>query len=309
LDLLGALGKFVRVVETGSFSAVGRETGTSQSAVTRDISMLEQHFGVRLLHRTTRRLSLTDDGETLLPHARQLITDAEAMEGILGSHRAAPIGLVRVGVFAASGQFLAPRLPRLLARHPGLSVDLIVRDRFGDLIEEQLDLAFHRGDIPDSSLVARLVGVYGEQAVASPAYLDRHGTPSEPSELADRVCIVRHDLAESGVWRFTGPDGPLSVRVAGSLRTNNAHAALLASRDGHGIALLPEILIADDIRAGRLIALLPDYPSQQVPLHLVYPSRRNLPPRTRLVIDFILHEMRALTVAAARELTREALPA
>lgn len=298
MDLVESLKSFMRVVETGSFSAVARESGASQSAVTRQIGQLEEHFGVRLLHRTTRRLSLTDDGRILLGHARQVLEDADAMEAELGRHRQEPVGLVRLGATMAGGLFLAPRLPELVALHPGLSVELVVLDHFPDLIESRLDLALHRGDIADSSLVARQIGVFGQLLVAAPRYLERYGKPSTPADLQQHVCIWQDDRPDRDVWQFTGPDGPIHVRVSGPLGTNNNRAALLLARHGHGIALLPEVEMVDEIRTGRLVPLLENYCSQPVPLHVVYPSRRNLAPRTRVVLDFVVREIRAGVEAA-----------
>src|SRR3954447_2040835 len=157
MDLLGALRDFIRVVETGSFSAVAREREVSQSAVTRQIAQLEQHFGVRLFHRTTRRLSLTDDGQALLGHARHLLETAEEMEAALGLQSRSPAGLVRIGVSVAAARFVAPRLPALASRHPGLRIELVVRDQFAEMIEERLDLALRSGEIADVSLVARRI--------------------------------------------------------------------------------------------------------------------------------------------------------
>ena len=178
MDLIGGLRSFIRVVETGSFSAVSRESNVSQSAVTRQIAQLEQHFGARLFHRTTRRLSLTDDGQGLLAHARHLVEAADEMEAALGRQSSSPTGLVRVGTSVAGGLFLAPRLPMLLARHPGLKVELVMRDQFSDMVEERLDLAWRSGDIADASLVVRRVGQLGRAVVAAPIYLERHGAPS-----------------------------------------------------------------------------------------------------------------------------------
>lgn len=301
MDLLGALQTFIRVVETGSFSAVARESGASQSAVTRQMTQLEAHFGVRLLHRTTRRLSLTDDGQLLVGHARQLLEHAGAMETVLDQHRQEPVGLVRVGTMLGGGLFLASRLPRLVARHPGLSVEVVVRDHFSDLVEARLDLALHRGEIGDSSVIARNLGVFDDSLVAAPVYLERHGTPSEPTELERHVCILLGgDRTDSALWHFIGPDGPVRAHVSGSLVTNNEQVAMLMARQGHGIALLPDIRVIDDVRAGRLIRLLSDYHSRPVPLQILYPSRRNLAPRTRVVLEFMVQEIRAGFDAARR---------
>ncbi len=300
MDLLGALQNFVRITETGSFSAVARETGASQSAITRQISQLEEHFGVRLLHRTTRRLSLTDDGQILIGYARQLLEDSTAMETVLGQHRQEPVGLVRLGTTMGTGLYLAPRLPELLGRHPGLLVELVVLDHFTDMVESRLDLALHRGTIANSSLVARQIGMFGQSLVASPTYLERHGTPSTPADLAEHVCVWRDDQPGRDVWQFTGSAGRETIQVSGPLGTNNEQAALLLARQGHGIALLPEVQVIDEVRAGRLVVLLSDYQSQPVALHIVYPSRRNLAPRTRVVLEFVVREIRAGVEAAKR---------
>lgn len=306
MDLIGALRSFIRVVETGSFSAVARESQSSQSAVTRQIAQLEQHFAARLFHRTTRRLSLTDDGQGLLTHARQLVEAADEMEEALGRQSSSPTGLVRLGTSVAGGLFLAPRLPVLLERYPGLKVEMVLRDQFTDMVEDRLDLALRSGEITDASLVVRRVSQLGRAVVAAPTYLERHGAPSVPDDLAAHACLLHDSGVDASEWRFTGPDGPLSVRVSGAFIANDSAAVLLAARSGHGIALLPEIQIIDDLRAGRLYRLLNDYPSQLVPVFIVYPSRRNLAPRTRVVMDYLVEQTReiaALLAAGAEVLT------
>jgi DNA-binding transcriptional LysR family regulator len=294
MDLMGALRAFVRVTETGSFSAVAREAHMSQSAITRLVAQLEQHFEVRLFHRTTRRLSLTDDGQALLAHARHVLESAEEMEAALGRQSGTPRGLVRLGTSIAGGLFLSTRLPALLARYPGLSVELVMRDQDTDMIEERLDLAFRSGDIADASLVARRVGVLGRAVVAAPIYLERYGAPTMPQDLTEHMCLIHDATAEPATWRFTGPDGPVIVRVSGAFIANDSEAVRRAARAGHGVALLPEIQLIDDLRAGRLFRLLEDYPSQRVPVHIVYPSRRNLAPRTRVVLDFLVEQTREI---------------
>jgi DNA-binding transcriptional LysR family regulator len=296
MDLIAALRAFVRVTETSSFTAVARETHVSQSAVTRLIAQLEQHFDVRLFHRTTRRLSLTDDGQVLLTHARHLLDSADEMETVLGRQSGAPRGLVRLGTSVAGGLFLATRLPVLLARHPGLSVELVMRDQNSDMVEERLDLAFRSGEIADASLVARRVGFLGRAVVAAPIYLERHGAPSTPVDLATHTCLIHDATPEPELWRFTGADGPISVRVSGAFIANDSQAVQRAARAGYGIASLPEIQLIDDLRAGRLFRLLEDYPSQRVPVQIVYPSRRNLAPRTRVVMDFLVEQTREISM-------------
>jgi DNA-binding transcriptional LysR family regulator len=287
VDILHGLLVFTRVVETGSFSAVARETGNSHSAVTRLVSQLEDHFQVRLFHRTTRHLSLTEDGQELLVHARTILDSAQEMEVALGRQRASPSGLVRIGVPPAVATLLVPRLPVVFQRHPGLSVELVVADRFGDLVEERLDLVMQRGQPADSSVVARSVGTFSRVIVANASYLEKHGAPQHPNDLRNHNCLIHATAPDSNRWQFTGPDGEITVAVAGTFRSDNSavvHRAVLA---GYGIAKLPESQVVDDLRASRMYRLLGDYPSERQQLFLVYPSRRHLAPRTRVMIDFL----------------------
>jgi DNA-binding transcriptional LysR family regulator len=291
MDLIAALTVFNRISETGSFSAVARETNTSQSAVTRLVGQLEAHFGVRLFHRTTRRLSLTEDGQDLLSHAHHLLEVAEGMEGALGLHRSSPTGLVRIGVTTAGAALMGPRLFGLLKQYPGLEIELVVRDQLGDMIEERLDVAMQVGQPSDSSLMARTAGAFGRTLVAAPIYLERRGAPSKPADLTEHACIIHEFGPDSAVWRFEGPDGPEQVRVTSSFRANNAEVVHRAVLAGNGISMVPEALIVDDIRAARLYRLLPKYKSGRQPTFVLYPSRRHLAPRTRVVIDFLVEQI------------------
>jgi DNA-binding transcriptional LysR family regulator len=301
MDLLHAVRTFARIAETGSFSAVAREMNASHSAVTRLIGQLEAHFGVRLFHRTTRRLSLTEDGQDLLDHAQHLIEVADGIEGTLGKHASSPTGLVRIGTTTAGAMLLTPRLLGLLQKYAGLAVELVVRDRLGDMIEERLDVALHVGQPTDSSLMARQAGAFGRTLVAAPIYLERHGAPVQPSDLAQHTCIVHEQEPDSALWRFTGPDGPVEVRVVAGFRANNAVVVRRAVLEGYGVAMVPEALVVDDIRAARLYRLLPGYASGRQPAFVLYPSRRNLAPRTRLVIDFLVEQVHQTAGRLAQE--------
>lgn len=299
MDLLGALGVLVRVVETGSFSAVAREREQSQAAVARQISQLEEHFGVRLLHRTTRKLSLTDDGQMLLDLARPVLDGVDGLEAALGRQRASPVGLVRVGVTVTASNFLAERLPTLLAHHPGLKVELVAGDRFGDMVEDRLDLAMRLGEVTDASLVVRQLGAALFVVVAAPAYIERKGRPSTPADLASHTCIV-HDVGPgSDGWTFVTSDGPQQFQVSGGFLANDFSAVRLAARSGYGIALLPLFSVLDDLRSGKLVCVLSEFPAQSIPLSLVYSSRRHLAPRTRLVLDFIVEQLREVQAMVA----------
>lgn len=294
MDLIRGLRTFARIAEAGSFSAVARELGESHSAVTRLIGQLEEHFGVRLFHRTTRRLNLTEDGRELVAYARQLLDVADGMESDFGRHRNAPQGTVRLGTTIAFGMFLVPRMPALLERYPGLSVDLVMRDQIGDLIEERLDLATHVGPIADTSLVVRALATARRIAVAAPVYLERHGAPRTPAELTEHECILHNDGRDSSGWHFVGSEGAFEVRVAGRLSANNSAAVHFAALRGQGIAMLTELRVIDDIRAGRLHRVLAEFQAPGERSFIVYPSRRHLAPRTRVVIDFLVEQVSSL---------------
>jgi DNA-binding transcriptional LysR family regulator len=292
MDLLSALNDFVRVAESGSFSRVAREKGFSPSAVTRQIAQLEQFFGVRLLHRTTRRLTLTDDGQLLIGYASRLLEESSAMERDLGRHRHSPTGLVRLGTVKGVGLYLATRLPQLLDRHPGLSVELVVCDHINELVESRLDLAMCDRNIADSSFVARQIATLAHAAVAAPSYLQGHAAPAAPTELGRHVCIVQDGKDGRGNWEFIGPQGPVSVPVSGQIHTNNERAALVMARSGYGVACLPHVQVRDDLMDGRLVRLMPDYAAKPSMLYAIYPSRRHLATRTRTVLDFLVQQGR-----------------
>jgi DNA-binding transcriptional LysR family regulator len=301
MDLIAALTTFLSVVETGSLTAAAKRSASSQTAVTRQLAQLEDHFGVRLLHRTTRRLSLTNDGEDLLAHARHLLETAQEMEAALGQHRRAPAGQVRLATPAAFGLFLARRLPLLLAQHPDLSVELLMMNHVGNMVEERLDLAAIVGEVADASLVVRSVGHVGLVAVASPDYLAEHGEPQRPEELVEHQCVVGN-VGSNGhaTWRFEGPEGPVAVALRGRFSSNSTRAMRLSALAGGGVALLAEFEAADELRDGRLVRLFPRYAAERIPVVLAYPSRRNLAPRTRVVLEFAVAQVEALR----RELDR-----
>jgi DNA-binding transcriptional LysR family regulator len=294
MDLITGLHTFIRVVETGSFSAVAREENSSQSAVTRQVAQLEEHFGVRLFHRTTRKLSLTDEGQDLVGRARHLLEEAENLEDTFGKDGGSPTGLVRIGIPVGAAILMVPEFTGLLSRYPGLAVELVVSEQLDDLIAERLDLALRFGQSPDTSLVSRALANLGSAPVAAPAYLERHGAPEHPSELTNHTCIVHERGPESTHWGFTGPEGPIDVEITGSFRSNNSLIIRQAAVSGYGIAMLGDPLTINDIRAGRLYRLLPDYTMRKRPVFVVYPSRRHLAQRTRVVIDFVIDSFRQL---------------
>jgi DNA-binding transcriptional LysR family regulator len=294
MDLIAGLHVFVRVAETGSFSAVARETGSSQSAVTRQIAQLEGHFGVRLLHRTTRRLSLTEDGQSLLSRARHLLEEADDLEDTFGRDAKAATGLVRIGVGIGAAILVAPDFGDLLRDHPGLAVELVVSEHIEDLIADRLDVAVRVGAPADTSLVSRGLALIGSAPVAAPSYLEKFGAPRHPEDLGSHACVVLDQGPDSAHWVFDGPDGKADVAVAGPFRSTNSLIVRQAVLAGYGIGLLGEALVMNDLRTGRLYRLLPEYSARRRPAFVVYPSRRFLPQRTRVVIDFLVQRFKTL---------------
>ena len=200
---------------------------------------------------------------------------------------------------------MTPRLRGLMGDYPALSIELVVRDQLGDLIEERLDVALHVGEPPDSSLLVRRIGAFGRALVAAPAYLKKRGTPARPADLLDHDCIIHEYGSESSQWHFKGPDGRETIRVQGRFHANNAAIVRRAALDGDGVAMVPEALIVDDVRLARLYRLLPHYQTDRVPASLLYPSRRHLPPRTRIVIEAMAREAAKIAARLAEEDPRQ----
>jgi DNA-binding transcriptional LysR family regulator len=287
MDLITALRVFERAVATGSLSQVARETGMSQPAAARHVTMLEQRFNAPLLHRSTRGIAATEAGRNLLEHAQTIMEAVSQAEAALEDGRGA-VGRVRVGVTVAFGHFLLDRLDTLLQAHPGLVVELIMRDGFGSMIEENIDIAVRTGEVTDASLIMRLAAYNGRFVVASPDYVDRHGGPETLHDLSRHDCIAYTGDTDDYEWRFEAAGEMVAVPIRGRVRLNNRYAIRQAALRGLGIALLQHYMVADDIAAGRLVQLLPDALSRPLPIHIVYPSRAVLTRRARLVIDWLL---------------------
>lgn len=283
MDLIAALRTFLRVAQVGSFSAVAEERGVTQPAVSRQISALEEHFGTRLVQRSTHAVTLTYEGHGLVPAAQQLVESVDALQERTGRRRTKPVGRVRLSVPVALGLYVSSKLHSLTKKHDELSVDLLLHDSLRDLIEEGIDLQVCVGDVNDSALISRRIGAATFLLVAAPAYLKGRVAPKKPSDLQQHECIIYR----WHVWWFAGPEGAVSTAVSSRFRANNSEAVHRAALNGQGVALLSHLLVADDIAAGRLCVLMPAFPPMRLPLTVVYPSRRNLPPRVRAVIEFL----------------------
>jgi DNA-binding transcriptional LysR family regulator len=285
LDLLD-VALFVRAALLANVSAAGREFGLSPAVASARIANLEHELGARLLHRTTRRISLTQDGEVFMGRAQALLEAAAAARASVGRAQAEPQGRLRVSMPSSFGrQHVSPVVGAFLRRYPGVSVDLRLTDHIVDLVDGGVDVAIRIGALKDSSLVARRLAVNRRVLCCAPAYLAAHGTPHHPSDLAAHECIV---LADQRDWSFVTPTGPVSVRVEGRLATDNGEVIRDALLDGFGIALKSTWDVAPYLRSGALVPVLGSYPlAETVAIWAVYPSRAFVPPKTLAFIDFL----------------------
>lgn len=294
MDRLEAMRLFVRVVETESFTAVARETGQGQPSISKRIGQLEEHLGVRLLNRTTRMLSLTDDGHSYYDHCRRILDDVDEAEAQVGRRRIAPSGMVKLAVPVVFGRLhVVPRLKRFLELYPQVTVELVMNDRFADLVEEAIDVSVRIGNLADTTLVGRRVGETTRLTVAAPSYFESHGKPHHPSELAQHNCLVYTPLATGDEWHFEGPEGPIRVKVTGNFRANNSEAIREAVMEGIGIAVVPTWLLRRELETGLLRCVLKDYEPKRLPIQIVYPSRRHLPAKVRVLVEFLAQEFQA----------------
>lgn len=291
MDRLAALTAFAAVIETGSFAAAARRLGRSPSRLSRQIADLEAGLGVRLLHRTTRALTLTEAGQAYHEHVARILAELATADQSVGCLQAAPRGRLRVAAPMSFGiGHLAPLLPAFLEAYPEIELDLALNDRFVDLIDEGFDLAVRIGRLADSSLIVRRVAPLRRVLCASPAYLAAHGIPATPDDLAAQDGLGYSNMTPNEEWCFIHPeDGrPWPVRIKPRLRVNNGDALRLAALGGIGFGLLPTFIVGPDLAAGTLVPLLAPYLRQDGAIQAVYPPARHLSPKVRVFVDFLV---------------------
>lgn len=286
MDHLTDIAVFVKVVESGSFTKTADELELSRAVISKYLSRLEERLGVRLLNRTTRRLSLTEAGAALYEGSRDALTKIEDAELAISELQREPRGRLKVNVPVSFGMLhLAPALPEFLAEFPGITVDMTMEDRMVDLVHEGYDLAIRVAHLADSALVARKLAPERLITCAAPEYLAKHGVPETPEELADHNCILYS--YSPAVWRYTAPDGKeIAAPVRGNLRVNNGIAQREAALRGLGIVILPTFYLGECIREGLLKVVLTDYKTDELGVYAVYPQRKYLSPKVRAFIEF-----------------------
>ena len=284
---------FVAVIDAGSFVRAADALDLSKTAVSRLVSDLEARLGTRLLHRTTRRLSLTPEGEVFLERSRSLLEGVESAEAELSTRAGEAVGQLRVNVPVTFGLLhLAPLWPAFMALHPRVVLDITLSDRLVDLVDEGYDLAVRIAQLQTSSLVSRQLTSTRLVLCASPDYLRRHGTPAQPSDIAQHSVISYTLLATGDQWAFQGPQGPVSVKVSPRMRTNSGDTCCAAALQHQGIVLQPTFLVGPHLASGALVEILPAYRSLDLGVHAIYPTRKHLTPKVRALIDFLVDAFR-----------------
>ncbi|WP_025516839.1 LysR family transcriptional regulator [Bordetella trematum] len=305
MDTPTAMQTFVNVVELGSFAAAAERANAARSVITRQIAFLEQKYGVRLLNRSTRKLSMTEAGRAFYDRVRPLLHELDELSLALLAQGPGqpPSGQLRIAAPVSFGILqLSPAINAYLQRYPQVTVDLDLNDRTVDLVEEGFDVAVRIGPLNDSSLVARPLAPQALHVCASPDYLDRHGMPAHPEALRQHRCL-HYRYASGGVdWPFEKNGQTTLVRITPAMRANNGDVLRTAALAGQGIILQPEFLVGDDLRAARLVAVLPEYRRPPITMMAVYPQRRLLSPKVRTFVDHLeMHfgQRRAQTVESA----------
>lgn len=294
MDRLKAMANFVRIVDSGSLSSAADSTGQSVASLVRSLAALELHLGVRLLNRSTRRMALTDEGEQYLAWSRRMLVEFDDMEQRLEARDGVARGVLRITAPVEFGQrYLAPLVNAFLKQHGEMAVELSLHDQVVALLDERLDLALRVGHLPDSTMVARQVGVTRLVTCASPDYLRTVPALDSPAALGDHACIAL--VSQGRQWYFRHGDKERVEQIAPRLVCNQIRAASLACVQGLGIVRLMHYQVADELADGRLVRILRDYEPRDLPVQLVYPHSLQLSPRVRTFVDWACPQLERLT--------------
>lgn len=291
MDRFVSMSFFVRVVERGSFAAAAEGSGMTATMVGNHIRALEDRLGARLLNRTTRRQSLTETGRNYYEQCISILAQVQSAEIDARDMRARPRGRLRISASIIYATYrLAPAMKDYLERHPDVHVELSLNDRMVDLAEGGFDAAIRIGALPDSNLVARPLAASPRIACAAPEYLSKHGTPTNPADLKNHNCLAfGYDNGHDREWRFKLADGTQqTVQVPGRLDIGSGQALRQAALTGLGVIFLPEMMLEEDIAAGRLVRLFPDLPTPTFPVHIVYLPERKLTAKLASFVDFVI---------------------
>lgn len=299
MDKFQEMRAFAAVVDAGSFVRAAEALNASKTAVSRLVGELEARLGVRLMHRTTRRLSLTDEGAAFHARCKELLAGVDEAEAEITAHAGEVVGLLRLNVPVSFGlTHLAPLWADFMRQHPGVTLDVSLADRLVDLVDEGYDLAVRIARMPSSSLVSRKLTSTRMVLCASPAYLRTHGQPAVPAELASHRVLAYTLLSTGDTWEFDGPQGRVLVKVSPHLLSNNGETCVAAALRHQGVILQPSFLVAQHVESGGLVELMPQYRSIELGVYAVYPTRRHLPGKVRVMVDFLAEALRDRTGGA-----------
>jgi DNA-binding transcriptional LysR family regulator len=287
MDRFHELNAFIAVVEAGGFSAAARRSGDSQSAISKAIGALEKRLGVVLLNRSTRSVTLTDQGRTYYERMKPLVEEMDVADSELTRSTLSPSGLIRIAAASTFGRLhVLPLIPELLSGNPGLQVDLLLSDSMRDMVEDRIDLAIRVGPVSDPDAVVRRVARTPLVCVGSRSYFESHSVPRSPEELVDHNCLLYGGLVEAANWPFVGPQGRFSVPVRGNLSSNSVETIRAAVLAGVGIGLFAKVSLADELRHPDVITILDEFIGDVRDVSLIWPRRRFVPARVRHVADF-----------------------
>ncbi len=288
MDKFQEMSTFVAVVDAGSFVKAADAQGMSKPAVSRYVGDLETRLGVRLLQRTTRRLSLTDEGQVFYDRCKSVLMSVDEAETEIASRSREASGVLRVNAPLDFGvRYLAPLWGRFRQRHPKLTIEITLSDRLVDLVEEGFDMAVRISVMPDSGLVSRRIAATRLVLCASPVYLATHGEPKALADLAQHDIIAYSHLSTGFEWHFEGPTGRVSVLMQPCISANNGDTCRAAALNHQGIILQPSFLVGDDLKSGALVELMPQYRAAEIGIFTVYPSRRHVAPKVSRLVEFL----------------------
>lgn len=287
MDRFHELSAFIAVVEAGGFSAAARRTGDSQSAISKSVGALEKRLGVMLFNRSTRSVTLTDDGQRYYQRTKPLLDEMETADRELSSNTLNVAGQVRIAVAATFGRLhILPLIPDLLSLYPELKVDLVLSDSVRDMVDDRIDLAIRVGPVHELDAVVRRVATSSLVCAGAQRYFERHGVPSTPADLARHNCLVYEGTENGAAWPFVGPQGKYTVPVSGNLSSNSVETIRAGVLAGVGIGLFTRLSLADDLQRADIVTVLDEFLNVSVDVNLIWPHRRLVSSRVRRVTDF-----------------------
>jgi DNA-binding transcriptional LysR family regulator len=293
MDRMTSMAAFVKVVDVGGFAAAARKLDMSPSMVTTHVRALEERLGVRLLNRSTRRISLTEVGQAYYERCLTILAEVDDAENVAQALQSTPRGTLRLNASIAVPPFLAPSIAEFTALYPDVSISMTMTDRMVDLVEEGFDLAIRTFATPDSSLIIRRIATYRLLVCGSPDYFARRGMPQQPSDLVNHNCLIYAYAPKGSEWSFEGPDGVEKIPVSGNMHSNSANALRLAAVHGQGLVILPSFLLVDEIKSGRLVPALMQFMQAEYPISAIYPHRHHLSAKVRSFLDLLVAQFRA----------------